>query len=589
MPTKIEWVRNIDGTPGETWNMIDGCSKISSGCDQCYAESIARRFAGTKAYPNGFNVTVHPERLTAPLKRRKPTTYFVNSMGDVFHDDVPTEAIVRMWAVMAATPQHTYIVLTKRHGRMRSLLSSESFVGEVRKALDALRVQENIEKMGPEEIRPIEGFPGYYVSDRGDVFTGKGSATCVWCGAELAESANARRRYCSKTCRQRAQYEERVGRWAQPSETRRRITPDAGEQGHLRVTLYRDGQQIRQLVHRLVLSAFDRAPLEKEQACHLDGNPLNNALPNLRWGTQSDNWADRLRHGNGRSYAKLDEEQAAELRRRAVHGEPTIDLAHHFGISDTQVRNIVAGKQWSAATHSDMPWPLPGVWVGVSAEDQKTAELRVPALLETPAAVRVVSAEPLLGPVDLTKLKARNGAHIDALAGDVVDPKTGGIYAAAPGCVDWVLCGGESGLKARPMHPLWARSLRDQTISRGRAYFFKQWGSWGPAQHKVAIDPDLIERWSADRYNPALVAELNAAKAASEAVGATHGYAVWADQYGWQPHQYSHKPWSVERTSVDESMHASIRRWGKHSGRELDGRIHDDMPARRIPTQQATP
>lgn len=394
MATKIEWVRNVDGTPGETWNVIDGCSKISSGCDQCYAESIARRFAGTKAYPNGFNVTVHPERLTAPLKRRKPTTYFVNSMGDVFHQDVPDEAIVRMWAVMAATPQHTYIVLTKRHGRMRSFLRDE-----------------------------------------------------CRCGAG-----------------------------------------------------------------------------------HAPGTHLRSAMA----------WAASAANPN-----RIED------------------------ISEQQV--------------SDAPWPLPGVWVGVSAEDQKTAEMRVPALLETPAAVRVVSAEPLLGPVDLTKLKARNGAHIDALAGDVVDPKTGTIYAAAPGCVDWVLCGGESGLKARPMHPLWARGLRDQTISRGRAYFFKQWGSWGPAQHKVAIDPDLIERWSADRYNPALVAELNAAKAASEAVGATHGYAVWADQYGWEPHQYSHKPWSVERTSVDESMHASIRRWGKHSGRELDGRTHDDMPARHSP------
>lgn len=113
--SKIEWT-------DRTWNPVTGCTKVSPGCDHCYAEGIARRFAGGKAYPNGFDVTLRPHKLDAPLRWREPQKVFVNSMSDLFHDDVPDEFIAQVFAVMAATPQHTYQVLTKRHGRMRSLL-----------------------------------------------------------------------------------------------------------------------------------------------------------------------------------------------------------------------------------------------------------------------------------------------------------------------------------------------------------------------------------------------------------------------------------------------------------------------------------
>jgi protein gp37 len=216
---------------------------------------------------------------------------------------------------------------------------------------------------------------------------------------------------------------------------------------------------------------------------------------------------------------------------------------------------------------------LPNVWLGVSAENQGTANLRVPALLETPAAIRFVSAEPLLGPVDLTALERRPGGPlIDALAGDV-KTRSGEIYAAAPGCVDWVIVGGESGRDARPMHPTWARSLRDQVAKcGGRAFFFKQWGAWGPA-------PFIVRPWDPRAGWLGTDAELAAAKAHSEAIGATHAYASWAHLYGWQPHEIGHKPWSLERAGVDETQHAPMRRWGtRAAGRELDGRIWDSYP-----------
>lgn len=112
-------------------------------------------------------------------------------------------------------------------------------------------------------------------------------------------------------------------------------------------------------------------------------------------------------------------------------------------------------------------WPLRHVWLGVSVEDQATANDRIPLLLQTPAAVRWVSAEPLLGPVDLT---ARDylREHRDQ-DGNV-------MHGLAR--LDWVVAGGESGTGARPMHPDWARSLRDQCAAAGVPFLFKQWGGW---------------------------------------------------------------------------------------------------------------
>lgn len=283
--TAIEWT-------DETWNPTTGCDRVSPGCDNCYALTLAKRLKGmgSAKYQNdgdpktsgpGFLATEHPHTLTEPFGWRKPRKVFVNSMSDLFHDNFSDEFIARVWAVMAATPQHTYQVLTKRHGRMRSLLSSPSF-------------------------------------------------------AEL------------------------VTTWA---------------------------------------------------------------------------WRDGVRPST-----------------------PVVQL------------------------------PAPNVWLGVSVETQEWANRRVPALLETPAAERFISAEPLLGPVDLTRLLPRpNGPFIDALSGDVISRK-GEVYAAAPGCVDWVIVGGESGPEHRTIDGEWVRSLRDQTNAAGRAFLFKQWGGHTPKSGGRELD-----------------------------------------------------------------------------------------------------
>lgn len=290
MPTKIEWT-------DETWNPVTGCSKVSQGCKHCYAlrewPRLAANPKATAYFGREFtDVAVHPERLMTPLRWTRPRKVFVNSMSDLFHEDVPFEFIDRVFAVMALSPQHIFQVLTKR----------------------------------PERLRDYMTFEGH-------------------------------------------------GRWG-----------------------FIDGRA-RQL------------------------------------------------------YAEQ-------------HGRP-----------------FPPGKM--------LLGPLPHVWLGVSVEDQATADERIPLLLQTPAAVRWISAEPLLGAVDLTRLCIAQAdtlsRHTDALRGHSWDESAhdgGGppLSDDPPDHVklDWVVAGGESGPKARPMHPDWARGLRDQCAAAGVPFLFKQWGTWGP-------------------------------------------------------------------------------------------------------------
>ncbi|MGI9345797.1 MAG: DUF5131 family protein, partial [Gammaproteobacteria bacterium] len=114
----IEWTES-------TWNPVTGGTKISSGCANCYAETMAKRLQamGAPGYADGFQVTLHPHRLQQPVKRSKPTIYFVNSMSDMFHEKVSFAFIDQVFGVIEQTPQHTYQILTKRPERMTEYFS----------------------------------------------------------------------------------------------------------------------------------------------------------------------------------------------------------------------------------------------------------------------------------------------------------------------------------------------------------------------------------------------------------------------------------------------------------------------------------
>jgi protein gp37 len=211
-----------------------------------------------------------------------------------------------------------------------------------------------------------------------------------------------------------------------------------------------------------------------------------------------------------------------------------------------EISQVRYGSRSTAIT-----WPLPNVWLGVSAEDQTRADERIPDLLATPAAVRFVSAEPLLGPIYFTLLDVTNGntAHLNSLTGNTfVDGNAGQSSQTFKGLkLDWIIAGGESGHGARPMHPDWARSIRDQCQAAGTAFFFKQWGEWVPQLGAV----DISDNPEQSRYK----------------------WAEWqVDTCKWD---YIDNPQWCEDMDSDHSV---IRVGKAKAGNLLDGKTHNQFP-----------
>lgn len=216
----------------------------------------------------------------------------------------------------------------------------------------------------------------------------------------------------------------------------------------------------------------------------------------------------------------------------------------------------------------DDPWPLPNVWLGVSVEDQATARERIPLLLETPAAVRWISAEPLLGRLDLTDVAAMpwpndppgpvDASYVDTLRGKRWFLRYGArVGPDAVNKIDWVVAGGESGPNARPSHPHWFELLRDQCDDAAVPFYFKQWGEWLPwlqfNEAGIDDDPELSRYpavvWSVDRLEWETINGL------------------WDDGDQW--------------TIADngESAAQAMGRVGKkRAGRLLDGRMYIELP-----------
>jgi protein gp37 len=208
-------------------------------------------------------------------------------------------------------------------------------------------------------------------------------------------------------------------------------------------------------------------------------------------------------------------------------------------------------------------WPMRNVWLGVSAERQKEAADRIPVLLESPAAVRFVSCEPLLGPLDLTCLQdSRAFARtVNALTGE----STGNDdrpHARSGARIDWVIAGGESGYGARPMHPDWARSLRDQCAAAKVKFFFKQWGAWAPA---CALDDEATERL----YDAAPAWDPERSRRCRVSHRVLH-----------QDGTYYTDVAAPRAFAAGTGAMTMFETGKKAAGRLLDGREHSDMPER---------
>lgn len=447
--TKIEWT-------DATWNPVTGCTKVSEGCRHCYAERLAPRvFAGQTVTetvnglrstaterPRRFtDVMVHPDRLGAPLRWRKPRRVFVASMADPFHDAVPTEFLDRMFAVMALSPRHSYQLLTKRPLRMRAYITDHDTPRRVQRAMDAVAV--DAASGEPEEWKSVTSLP-YEVSSHGRVRR----------GGQLLK-----------------------------------LVEHSG--GYRQVALCVNAVPRTELVHRLVLTAFKRPPLDGEEACHLNGDRSDNRIANLRWGSKGANMADAARHGTAgawmKSRARLTSEQVAEIRSRRAAGEKLVDVATRFGINKRQVSAIARGNIYKLPA---LEWPLACLWLGVSVENQAAADERIPLLLQTPAAVRFLSCEPLLSAIDL-----RPWLHDS----NCLLPTGGPCICCEPReiCIDWVIIGGESGPGVRPCDVGWVRSIVEQCKAAGVACFVKQLGA-RPVARDRRITMHLRDRKGGD-------------------------------------------------------------------------------------------
>lgn len=253
----------------------------------------------------------------------------------------------------------------------------------------------------------------------------------------------------------------------------------------------------------------------------------------------------RMREFMARSAGRI-ADRVMELRRS--------DLAMRNGMGPSVVvplPHIRPGMEW---------WPLPNVWLGVSAERQQEADARIPDLLATPAAVRFISAEPLLGPTDLTRLNDGPApGTINALSGDAYDGR-GVQFPVKPfPRLNWIIVGGESGPNARPMHPDWARSIRDQCTAAGIPFFFKQWGEW-----EIACDAN----------------------------GRRNGYAVHrmpdtGEKFRWLG--YDGRTANPSSHDVGQPAYAIAKVGKAKAGRLLDGREWSEMPGQAAPALEAVP
>jgi protein gp37 len=198
-----------------------------------------------------------------------------------------------------------------------------------------------------------------------------------------------------------------------------------------------------------------------------------------------------------------------------------------------------ARQAWNRARLGPDAWPARNLWLGVSVENQATADERIPHLLAVPAAVRFLSCEPLLGPVDLTRW---SGLQDDN---------------ALP--VDWLIAGGESGPGARPMHPDWARGLRDQCAAAGVPFFFKQWGEFEPAI--ITLDGCGMDTGSGQRLRGPAVDD-------------------WADYVFAEARDHRGDPKLIDRRFWASGDGQLLHRCGKKAaGALLDGVEHKAFPA----------
>ncbi len=232
---------------------------------------------------------------------------------------------------------------------------------------------------------------------------------------------------------------------------------------------------------------------------------------------------------------------------------------HVYIVLTKRPQRIIDFYNWKSSF--GVPWvPKNNVWMGVTAENQQTANERIPKLLKIPAAVRFVSVEPMLGPVDLEIISAKywGNEYKKGFEGINLGVLQGGKNTKTPWHINWVICGGESGPGARPMHPDWARSLRDQCQAAGVPFFFKQWGEWLP--------------WELDAQPPFI-------KSQNGQTIDSNGINIYNTETGKTNPKWDDGLWTVPE-NLSPCCFEKVGR--KAAGNLLDGVKHEEYPQTKI-------
>lgn len=465
--TSIEWCDS-------TWNPVTGCTEVSPGCDHCYAKTFAERWRGTPGhyFERGFDVQLRPDKLDQPLRWRKPRRIFVNSMSDLFHDDVPDDYIAKVWEVMARCPQHTFQILTKRHGRMRSLLNASTF-----------------------NSPPLP-----------NVWLGVSAENQQWADIRIPALLDtpAAVRFVSA--------EPLLG----PIDLSRWLAPQVGQQSSGVVSLDNQvgqhrvekgdgigGPVNRPVAHRLPATTSDTGVVPSHIAPDLGVQPVEDFAGGA---------VDRDPDAASALRASSDVEVPLSV-------EHASDIAQHRGVSGHNDGGI----------SSDAALPPQGDPASVQPSPDRPA---ANAMLGCEFVDRGTG---LIGGDQLTNLGDLAQRH---------DPHSPIGHRQ----IDWLIVGGESGRSDRPMHLDWARSLRDQCVDAGVPFLFKQWGEWATdfhsGTHLLKTTGQLITRESGTMTKP---------------YGDRSGVQDLVDR--------GHPGW------------VRVRRVGKkRAGRELDGRTWDQYP-----------
>ena len=469
-----------------TWNVTAGCSKVSAGCEHCYAEKQARRISTMNPRPARYfhvlttsdrpaddgkwngKISLFPERLDQPLRWRKPRRIFVNSMSDLFHPGVPFEFILKVFAIMALCPQHCFQVLSKRPERMVEYFSGSP--------LD--RVSALVQDATYEQGRRIAINRGCWrTGDRrdGESVATEEASRPGGCGRRRLRDGNQNEPMlpCAGGISDTTGLPacDNDDRWGEDSDGS--APGGVGEQKRANPAGPHNQPQEREETRQPACQPRTRdvqpaaSPCSRRSACSA-------ASPT---GVET---SEDASNGSG-----CFEDAATPQRRDDGEG-------HRGIIRDDKQGNISDLLPPNLETH--LTWPLTNVWLGTSIEDQATADERIPWLLKCPAAVRFVSLEPLLGPITLPRIDD-DGEDIprDERSEWGLPATTISTITAPPESrIDWCIVGSESGPRRRPCKLEDVESIVEQCKAASVACYVKQVEINGKVSHDPSEWPESI-------------------------------------------------------------------------------------------------